>query len=221
MNVNKTFGAALLDLDGTLIAHQNDFFYSHLLEIYTQLGESPPSRDHFDLYLRSNTLFADIEESRRQSFVTAFWKTFDAVSWPEPNLIEGVEVTLDHLLTQGTQIAIITARTHLPEDVTHHLRETKLLNYISVISTLGETHLRNNDGTELKKSQILDVCQRIQVEPSLCMVAGDSPSDILSGKAAGVSLTVGLLSGGLDESVLKTCYPDLLLPALGDLKNFI
>jgi phosphoglycolate phosphatase-like HAD superfamily hydrolase len=213
--------AALLDLDGTLIKNEHDYFYGHLVDIYIRLGVQPPTREFFDTVIRKNLLFSDIPELEREAFSRSFWSLFDSVKWPDADPIIGAQEVLESLLIKGMEVAIITARTQLPEDVEHQLQKTNLLKYIKVISTLGESHLRQSSGQALKKDQILYVCKRLQVLPAHALVAGDSPSDILSGKAASVSCTVGLLSGGLDEDVLRLSAPDILLPQIADLQQYL
>lgn len=206
---------SLFDLDGTLVHHDHDFFYPQFVKLYDALGRRAPSRGEFDVMARRQHLFRDIPEGERAAFEESFWRLFDKIGFPDAVLIDGTLEVLDRLLTGGSRIAIVTARTHLPEDVERCLQKTGMLKYISVISTLYDPALVDDySGPGLKKKQILEVCRKMQIAPGESMIAGDSPTDITSGRLAGVSLTVGLLSGGLEEMLIKAAEPHLLLESV-------
>ena len=211
---------SLFDLDGTLVHHDSDFFYPHFVKIYSELGQQAPDRDRFEELIRRQHLFLEIPEQDRHAFETEFWVRFDKIAPPEAVLIEGGIEALDHFATNGSKIAIITARTHLPDDVERCLIKTGLLKYINVISTLGEPNLvKRVTEPGLKKEQIEYVCQKMGHPPSESLVAGDSPSDITSGKLAGVRYTIGIL-GNIDRELLEAVKPDLIVHNVAEIVDF-
>lgn len=209
---------ALFDLDGTLVHLEHDYFYVEYERLYQELGREVPTRAEFDVMAATHSLFSDIPEEERKEFECAFWSRYDDVLPPTAREITGSLETLDYFYSSGCMVAIVTARTQLPEEVEHTIDHLGLNKHIHVISTLGEPHLQTYNMTPtLKCKQIDDVCRRLDVGPEQCLIAGDSPTDITSGKAAGVGVTVALLSGGVARDVLERTSPDLLLETVVDM----
>lgn len=208
----------VFDLDGTLIHHEHDWFYPVLCEAFKALGTEPPTRTHFDELVSEHRLFADIPAPERNQFEHDFWSYIETHEFPTPRLIEGVHEVLDRLLVRDTVVAIATARSHLPEDVEYALKDTGLLKHVSVISTLGEPHLLTRNGApDLKKRQLLGICERLRVDPCDTYTAGDSPHDITSGHAAGLKCSIGLLSGGIKRELIAAAKPHLIVRGVPDL----
>jgi HAD superfamily hydrolase (TIGR01549 family) len=64
--------------------------------------------------------------------------------------------------------------------------------------------------------QIFWVAKKLGVEPSNCLMVGDTTIDIRAGKAAGAQ-TVGVLSGFGDEKELRARGADMILPSVAAL----
>lgn len=61
---------------------------------------------------------------------------------------------------------------------------------------------------------------RLNLPPGRAAMVGDHPIDILSGKRAG-TLTVAVLSGKIGKSEMESARPDLILPNLSSLPDFL
>lgn len=212
---------ALFDLDGTLIHHEEDYFYGLFSNIMEELGREPTSPERFQDLISHHNFFLDISDSERKKVESAFWQRFEQiVEHPKARLLDGSMETIEHFVSAGSKVAIVTARTHLPEDVEHHLAHTGLLKHIDVLSTLGEPHLRQyNSKPDLKVSQILSVCKKIGIDPQKSFMAGDTPTDITSGHLAGVNLVIGLLSGGIKRELLEQVEPHIILEHVGNIPH--
>ncbi len=210
----------LFDLDGTLVHHENDHFYNVAITIYNNLGKTAPSAQYFNEMLEKHTLFSDIPEIERQEFQLEFWKCFEKANWPMAREIDGAVECLERFVIAGSKVAIVTARTQLPDEVEHCLKDTGLLKHIHVVSTMGEPDLLNRITTpDLKVPQIYKVCKRVGVPPNDCMLAGDAPHDITSAQLAGVNLTVALLSGGARKELLESVNPNILTESVVTMCN--
>jgi HAD superfamily hydrolase (TIGR01509 family) len=64
--------------------------------------------------------------------------------------------------------------------------------------------------------QIFWVAERLGIEPTNCLMVGDTTVDIRAGKAAGAQ-TVGVLSGFGEEAELRARGADLILPSVAAL----
>ncbi len=58
--------------------------------------------------------------------------------------------------------------------------------------------------------------KKIRQKPAECVMIGDSPADILAGKAAGTH-TIAIASQDHSPESFKTLGPDLILTVIGDL----
>jgi phosphoglycolate phosphatase-like HAD superfamily hydrolase len=67
---------------------------------------------------------------------------------------------------------------------------------------------------------VLEICKRIDIEPSKVMVIGDTTSDMKMGRAAGVGLCVGVLSGVSSAKDLMPCA-DLIIESIDELHIYL
>jgi len=63
---------------------------------------------------------------------------------------------------------------------------------------------------------IVHLCHQLGVAPGQTIMVGDTPADVQMGRAAGVGLVVGVLSGLSDAAALRP-WADLLLDSVADL----
>jgi phosphoglycolate phosphatase len=78
-----------------------------------------------------------------------------------------------------------------------------------------------DDGIKAKPApdMVLTICQRMGIEPSQVMVVGDTTADLKMGRAAGVGLVVGVLSGVSSARDLVT-FADVLIESVDDLQSY-
>lgn len=119
---------------------------------------------------------------------------------PVPGAVE----TLAALAAAGVKMAVATndnaGRTR---DV---LAAAGLLPYISACACADEVK-----SSKPSPDMVNLACQRLGLDPSQCLVVGDSVLDIKMGQSAGALKTIGVLTGGSDAQELKP-LADIILP---------
>ncbi len=127
-------------------------------------------------------------------------------------LVPGVRDMLD-TLRPYYPLAVISTR---PEASTRaFLEHFNLTSYFKVIVT-GQTCPR----TKPHPDPVLLAAERLGVPPTACLMVGDTPVDIHSGRTAGAQ-TVGVLCGFGDEAELRRAGADLILPTTADLLDLL
>lgn len=78
-----------------------------------------------------------------------------------------------------------------------------------------------DDGIKAKPApdMVLTICQRMGIEPLQVMVVGDTTADLKMGRAAGVGLVVGVLSGVSSARDLVT-FADVLIESVDNLQGY-
>jgi phosphoglycolate phosphatase len=65
---------------------------------------------------------------------------------------------------------------------------------------------------------ILNICRKLSVPPNETVMVGDSVTDMMMGRRAGVALTIGILEGGVTPKDELEKTADLVVPSILDLK---
>lgn len=136
---------------------------------------------------------------------------------PDPVLLAKPFTDLDNLFSklqnENIKITIATADDHIPTQAM--IDAFDIESYIS-------TFICADDGVKSKPApdMVLEICKRINIEPSKIMVIGDTASDMKMGRAAGVGLCVGVLSG---VSSAKDLIPhaDLIFDSIDELHTYL
>ena len=67
---------------------------------------------------------------------------------------------------------------------------------------------------------IFSICRQLGVDPKEAVMLGDSVADMMTGKRAGVAVTVGILEGGVTPREELEKVADLVVNSIQDLKFF-
>lgn len=139
--------------------------------------------------------------------VAAAWHLPDSMSLVRPIINLGSLFIQLHSL--NIKIAIATLDDRAPTQTT--FTELGVLKYVDALVCA-------DDGVELKPApdMILKVCSDLNVQPSHCMMIGDSVSDLQMGRNARVGMTVGVLTGLSNAEKLKP-FADHVLPSIKEL----
>ncbi len=127
-------------------------------------------------------------------------------------LINGVREMLA-VLSNHYPLSIVSARGQ--KSTFRFLFQFELVPFFKAVAT-GQTCPR----TKPFPDPIVWVAQRMGVSASACLMIGDTPADILTGKNAGAQ-TVGVLCGFGEEKELKQAGADLILNSTADLVNLL
>ena len=127
-------------------------------------------------------------------------------------LINGVREMLA-VLSNHYPLSIVSARGQ--KSTFRFLFQFDLIPFFKAVAT-GQTCSR----TKPYPDPIVWAAQRMGVSPSACLMIGDTPVDILTGKNAGAQ-TVGVLCGFGEEKELEQAGADLILNSTADLVNLL
>lgn len=113
------------------------------------------------------------------------------------------------LTAAGVQIAINTSDNRSGTEAT--LDVLGIRDYVSAI-------VCGNDGLPAKPdpASLLTIAEQLKVTPEKMMFAGDTVSDLTTGKRAGVLGTIGILGGGGDQDALRNSA-DVVVRSLDDI----
>jgi len=113
------------------------------------------------------------------------------------------------LRTHGLKIAIATSDDHAP---------TEALVIEWGLSPLVDVMVGADDGIPIKPApdMVLYICDTLKIPPDKTVMVGDNVADLQMGRAAGVGLTVGVLSG-VSTTMELTGEADIVLSAIGEL----
>jgi phosphoglycolate phosphatase len=117
------------------------------------------------------------------------------------------------LQTEKIKIAIATADDRAP---------TQAMIEVFDIEEYIATMVCADDGIPSKPQpdMVLEICERIKVNPSKVMVIGDTVSDLKMARASGAGLCVGVLSGVSNARDLAQ-YADVLIESIDELHVYI
>lgn len=127
--------------------------------------------------------------------------------------IKGIQTFLSRLREHGFYTALAT---------NDERKDTEaILNHLGM-EGLFDTILCAGDVNSPKPhpETILTICRRLGIDPGETVMVGDSVADMMTGKRAGVALTVGILEGGVTPRQELEKVADLVVDSIRDLKFF-
>jgi len=127
--------------------------------------------------------------------------------------IKGIQEFLSQLRNDGFYIALATSDERKDTEVIlHNLGMDGLFN---IILCAGEvTPPKPHPNT------ILTICQKLNVPPHETVMVGDTVTDMLMGKRAGIALTIGILEGGVTPREELEKVADIVVESIQELKFF-
>ena len=131
-----------------------------------------------------------------------------AQTLPTFRLIQGVKPLLAYLSERAT-LAVVSTRS--ADDAAEFLRQHDLGSFFKLSVTQASTK-------RLKPhpEPVLYAAEQLGLSPDVCVMVGDTPVDILSGRRAG-AWAVGVLCGFGEEAELWRASAHLVLPSTADL----
>ena len=142
----------------------------------------------------------------KQAVHTA-WFIPDPVTLAKP--LTDLKLLFNALHTNGLNVAIATSDDRSGTEAT--IAGLGLAKHIDGIVCA-------DDGLPIKPEpdMIRHLCHNLDVPPNHCVMVGDNAVDLQMGRAAGVGMTIGVLSGLAGEAELAP-FADLLLPSIDSL----
>src|SRR4030043_1586732 len=145
-------------------------------------------------------------------------KAFDEAdadgNWREKVVpIKGIQTFLSGLKRDGFYTALATNDERKDtEAILNHLSMDSLFD---VVLCSGEVN-----PAKPHPETIFTICRKLSVDPHEVVMVGDSVTDMMMGKRAGVALTVGILEGGVTPREELEKVADLVVDSIQDLNFF-
>ena len=208
-----TVTTILCDLDGTLVDSRQDIAVAFQHAWQTALGKTPPSAaaiaQHIGTPLAEmlSKLGGALSRPRLRTFLSAYRHTYarqDAcLTKPYPGVIATLQA-----LSSFTLGVVTTKEQGQAEIVLRRLALTRFFQHIQ-----GGT-----PGMRLKPAPdtILAALAALHCAPPHALMVGDTPADILAGKAAGITTCAVTYGFGRREALLQ-CAPDYVIDTFGEL----
>ena len=150
---------------------------------------------------------AGVPEEAAADAVAQAWFVPDPVATALP--ITHLPRLFGELRRRGLRVAVATS-----DD-----RQPTLLTIAGLgVEALVDAYVCADDGLPVKPApdMVLDVCERLGVEPARAAVVGDSRADLAMGRAAGAGRVIGVLSGVSSRADLEP-LADAILATVADL----
>jgi phosphoglycolate phosphatase len=208
-----TITTILCDLDGTLVDSRRDIAVAFQHAWRTVIGGTPPSATAIAQHIGKpivemvSALDSVLPPPLLSTFLTAYGHTYagqDArLTQPYPEVIS----TLPALST--FTLGIVTTKE--PGQAAIVLRRLGLSPFFQHIQG-------SSPGLRLKPAPdtVLAALAALHCAPSHAMMVGDTPADILAGKAAGTTTCAVTYGYGTRQALLE-CAPDYVIDTFGDL----
>jgi phosphoglycolate phosphatase len=147
-----------------------------------------------------------ISEEQAAYALRQTWYLPDPVALAEP--LTDLNALFTALNANGIKVAVATADDHAPADAT--------LAGLGVASFVEMVVGADDMPPKPQPHAILAICEHLGIEPSQSVMVGDSPVDMLMGRAAGAGLCVGVASGIHTAAELEE-YADIVIDSIRDL----
>jgi pyrophosphatase PpaX len=208
--------AVLFDLDGTLI-DSIDLIINSARHAFQKCGHPMPTREEWiaDLGLPLRTMFGRFiaDESTMERLVAGYREyqlaNHDRLVRP----YEEVTSTLEALHDRGYELAVVTSKSE--PLAKRGLAHVGLEGFFDVIVGL-ESCTRHKPDPEPVRTAL----DRLGIEPEAAAFVGDSPHDMVAGRAAGVT-TVAALWGPFSRAQLAGSEPDYYIGRMGELLSIV
>jgi pyrophosphatase PpaX len=206
----QSIKAVLFDLDGTLVDSLEAIVNAveKALELIGLKCDSAKIVKMIGLPLENifGVLAPNLSEQEIWQLVDKYREYYMAHHLENTTIHPSAQMVLRKLKAKGLKLGIITDKYRRPVmDVLSHFGITELFDVVVT-------------GYEVKKHKpepdiVLEATKRLGVKPEQCVVVGDSPVDVESGKRAG-AFTIAVLSNTYDRRLLEDAKPTIVIEEL-------
>jgi HAD superfamily hydrolase (TIGR01549 family) len=205
-----------LDLDGTIVDSTGAYIEAARIA-FQAIGKKTPEINvllEIPRRIEQRLAIDDLTCGNTKEFMQVYLKAYYSVTEAKTRLVPNVSATLQ-TLSGRAKLALITMR-HCPNQVIQ-----KELDYLGISQFFSHVVTALDTSKPKPSPEALIRCvEALDIEMCDCIIAGDSVNDIKAGKAAGAK-TVAVLSGLFERDELAKECPDLILPDLNALPEFI
>jgi HAD superfamily hydrolase (TIGR01509 family) len=207
----------LCDLDGTLVDSRRDIAVAFQHAWRTVVGGIPPSATAIAQHIGKplakmlTELGGTLSPSLLSTFLTAYRRTYARQNARLTQAYPGVILTLQALST--FTLGVVTTKESGEAEIV--LRRLALIPFFQHIEG-------GSPGLHLKPAPdtILAALAALHCAPLHTLMVGDTPADILAGKAAGTKTCAVTYGFGTRETLLQ-CAPDYVIDSFGELVDLV
>jgi len=210
--------AILFDLDLTLVDSSKAIIrsikhaldskgHSYRKEDVVKLVGKAPLEDQF------RALVPSLSDEQIQICVDSYRRFYLAHHLEDTGIYPEVVETLRHMKQEGFKLGVVTGKYREP--VLEVLKHFHLDSLFEVVVTAYEVKSHKPS-----PNVVLEAARKLGVAASECVVVGDSPSDIESGRSAGAS-TIAVSREPSSRRELERTKPDLLIENICELAKAI
>ena len=205
-----------LDLDGTIVDSTEAYIEAAIIA-FKAMEEIPP-KDQILLEIprriEQRLSIDDLIYGKSREFMKSYFKAYYSITETKTKLIPNVSETL-YTLSRKAKIALVTMRQTPNQVIYKELDCFGIAQYFKYIVTGSET-----SKPKPSPEALVRCAEAFNIEMCDCIIVGDSVNDVRAGKAAGTK-TVAVLSGLYEYKELVNEDPDLIIPDINTLPNFI
>ena len=204
------FDCFLFDFDGTLAYSEHAYRVAFLHSIERHTGVLPNEVEFRDFWnVTPHEVLRRYGEELLEEMFASFEEYYYATHHQHLIAYNGVEELLSSLHEQGASVGIVSLKPRRAGDLELDIIGLRRLIGLAVWGDDVEKPKPEPDG-------VLRAMADLGADPRSTLVIGDSPADIMMGRAAGTR-TAAALWGGSSRERLFAASPDLALDAPGDL----
>ncbi len=217
MSKNKLKAKGIfLDLDGTIVDSTQAYIEAASIAFQAVGQKPPPTQVALEIphRLELGIQLDDLVEGNVKNLLHRYFEAYYSITEAKTRLLPNISSALE-TLSERSKLALITMR-YVPNQVIQ-----KELDYFGISQYF--THIVTALDTSKPKPSpeaLVRCVKALDVNMCDCIIAGDSVSDVRAGKAAGAR-TVGVLSGLFGREELAKENPDLILPDVTVLPEFV
>jgi pyrophosphatase PpaX len=208
------FDCFIFDFDGTLASSERAYLesFGHTIRLHTGLEiDEREFRDYWNM--TPAQVLRRYSQELLEEMLVSFEEHYYANHHHHLTPYEGIADLLTSLVGRGSRVGVVSLKPRRAGE--RELDITGLRRHID-LSVWGDDVKRPKP----EPDGVLSAMSELGAAPSRTLVIGDSPADIMMGRAAGTR-TAAALWGGSSRERLLAASPDLALSRPGDLLEFL
>jgi len=206
------FNCFIFDFDGTLAHSEPAYRESFLHSIRLHTGLEINDEEFRDFWnVTPHEVLSRYSSEMLEEMLVSFEEHYYANHHHHLTAYEGIADLLETLNSRGAHIAVVSLKPRRAGELEIDFTGLRPLIELSVWGDEVEKPKPEPDG-------VLRAINAFGVDPATTLVIGDSPADIIMGRAAGARTAAALWGGSTRERLLAES-PDLTLESPRDLLN--